>query len=326
MLRQLLLFLATRRHVRRMAAECGGIDLIDAHYFYPDGVAAVLLGRELGKPVVITARGTDINLIPRFRIPRQQILWAFQHAAGVVSVCQALKDELVALGADGGKIRVLRNGVDLVRFQPHPRERVRAALGVRGTVLLSVGLLVPRKGHDIAIGALPDISDAVLLIAGEGPERSRLETLATDLGVADRVRFLGRVPHDELASVYSAADLTILASSREGWANVLLESMACGTPVVASAVWGNIEVVSEPAAGRLFAPREPKALASAIKGVFAAAPSRAETRAYAERFSWDATTAGQASLFQEILGRAPSPTGGAVAEVRGGRLTVGART
>jgi glycosyltransferase involved in cell wall biosynthesis len=302
-----LLYLATRRYVRRMIAESGDIDLIDAHYFYPDGVAAALLGRTLKRPVVITARGTDVSLIPQFELPRRQVLWAARQAAGLITVCQALKDALVDLGVDAGRIRVLRNGVDLARFRPLPRDEARRRWDVTGPTLLSVGLLIPRKGHDIVIGALPELPGMSLLIVGAGPERNTLERLAASLGVAERVRFLGVLTQDELAEVYGAVDMLVLASSREGWANVLLESMACGTPVVASDIWGNGEVVAEPAAGRLFMPRTASALALAIRRLSAALPDRAATRAYAERFSWDATTGGQISLFRDILeGGAPA--------------------
>ena len=296
----LLMYLSTRSLVRRLVAE-QDIDIIDAHYFYPDGVAAILLGRELGKPVVITARGTDINLIPQFAWPKRQILWAAEQAAGIITVCQALKDELVAIGGPTEKIRVLRNGVDLQRFRPLPRDEVRRKWDVSGPTLLSVGWLIERKGHDLVIKALRDLPGTSLLIAGIGPERSNLEKLAVDIGVAERVRFLGPVPHDDLAEVYGAADVLVLASSREGWANVLLEAMACGTPVAASDIWGNGEVVAEPAAGRLFPERTPESLAQAVRLLLADLPDRSATRAYAERFSWDATTQGQIDLFQSIL-------------------------
>lgn len=296
-----LLYLASRRFVTKLLAETGDIDLIDAHYFYPDGVAAVMLGRHLGKPVVVTARGTDLNLIPRYAVPRRQIQWAARRAAGLVTVCRALKDVLVGLGVDADRVRVLRNGVDLTCFRPMDREAARRCLGVEGRLLLSVGLLIPRKGHDITIRALPDLPDTTLLIVGGGPERHRLEALAGQLGVADRVRFAGPVSHDHLPAYYAAADALILASSREGWANVLLEAMACGTPVVATDIWGTGEVVAEPAAGLLVQQRTPAAIAEAVRRLWANPPDRAATRRYAERFSWDATTAGQVALFTSIL-------------------------
>jgi teichuronic acid biosynthesis glycosyltransferase TuaC len=146
------------------------------------------------------------------------------------------------------------------------------------------------------------IPGARLLIVGDGPERAALEHLAIRLNVGERIQFLGRVAHERLPEIYSAADILVLASSREGWANVLLEAMACGTPVVASDVWGTPEVVAGKAAGRLVKDRTGAAFAEAIRHLLALPPRREETRAYAEGFSWDATTAGQLALFREILG------------------------
>jgi glycosyltransferase involved in cell wall biosynthesis len=112
---------------------------------------------------------------------------------------------------------------------------------------------------------------------------------------------LGELPHEQLPRFYNVADALVLASSREGWANVLLEAMACGTPVVATAVWGTPEVVTAPEAGRLVAERSAPALAAAIRALLAQPPARAATRAYAERFGWEATTAGQIELFASVL-------------------------
>jgi teichuronic acid biosynthesis glycosyltransferase TuaC len=297
----LSLYLAARRSIEAVRRGGFDFDLIDAHYFYPDGIAAVMLGRHFARPVTITARGTDINLIPEYRLPRRMIQWAARESAGMITVCAALKDGLVELGASAGKVRVLRNGVDLQTFRPVDRDAARAKLGLTAPTLLSVGHLIPRKGHDLVIGALAQLPGHDLLIAGQGPEEQRLRALAETSGVADRVRFLGRVAHDQLREVYSAADLLILASSREGWANVLLEAMACGTRVAASDVWGTPEVVAEPAAGALFKDRTPGAIAATVRAVMAQPMDRAATRRYAEGFSWDQTTQGQIDLFRAIV-------------------------
>ena len=278
-------------------------DLIDAHYFFPDGVAAIRLGRRLKKPVVITARGTDVNLIPELPGPRRMIQEAARQAAGIIAVSQALKDALVGLGIPAERVTVLRNGVDLELFHPQAREETRAALGLFGPSLLSVGHLIERKGHELVIGALPSLPGFRLLIAGDGPERVRLENLSSALRIADRVRFLGALPHEQLHKVYAAADALVLASSREGWPNVLLEAMACGTPVVASNIWGNPEVVSRPEAGVLMGERSAAGVAEGVLRLFRELPTRAATRRYAEEFSWDATSQGQLRLFNEILRR-----------------------
>jgi glycosyltransferase involved in cell wall biosynthesis len=302
----LLLYGATAPRLARRLAEGPRPDLIDAHYFYPDGVAAALLGRRFGLPVVITARGSDINQIADFAVPRRLILWAARQAAGLVTVCQALRQRLIELGVPGERVRVLRNGVDLALFRPGDRAAARARLALSGPVLLSVGALIERKRHHLAIEALARLPGSTLLIAGEGPLRGALAALAAASGVADRVRFLGAVPHARLPELYGAADLLVLASSREGWANVLLEAMACGTPVVASPAWGNPEVVAAPEAGAIATPCDAAGLAAAIAGLLADPPARAATRAYAERFGWEATTRGQLELFESIRAQAPA--------------------
>jgi len=299
----LLMAQAVKPVIGRIIDEGYDFDVLDAHYFYPDGVAAVMLGKYFNKPVVITARGTDINLIPQFRLPRKMILWAARNASGIVTVCNALKDEMVGLGVAADKITPLRNGVDLQRFQPMDRAAARATLGLKRFTLLSVGLLDPRKAHDLIIKALPSLLDVDLLIAGTGPEKKNLEQLAQELGVADRVTLLGPVPQTELKTYYNAADALVLASSREGWANVLLEAMACGTPVVASNVWGTPEVVAAPEAGELMPERTPQGLVTALTRLRANYPDHAATRRYAERFSWNPTTQGQIDLFHSVLAR-----------------------
>ncbi|MEM7226378.1 MAG: glycosyltransferase family 4 protein [Pseudomonadota bacterium] len=296
-----LMYRMVRPAVERLLLEGFDFDLIDAHYFYPDGVAAAMIAKRLGKPLTITARGTDINLIPRFALPRRQILWAGRQAAAMIAVCQALKDEMIALGLDGARIRVLRNGVDLEGFKPLNRTAERDRLGVSGPVILSAGHLIPRKGHDFVVRALAQIPEATLLIVGKGPEEAALKALVDELGLGARVRFVGGVPHEEMPRYYSAADLLVLASDREGWPNVLLESMACGTPVVASRIWGNPEVVTAPAAGLLFDRRDPDLIADAVSRLLGALPERAATRRYAEQFSWDDTSKGQVSLFRGVL-------------------------
>jgi glycosyltransferase involved in cell wall biosynthesis len=291
-----LLYRAMVPAVRGLLRDGHRFDAIDAHYVYPDGVAAVWLGRRFGLPVVITARGTDVSLIPRYRVPRRLIQGAIRGASALIAVSGALKQVLVELGAPDDKVTVLRNGVDTALFRPSEK---RQAAGKR---LVSVGGLIERKGHHRTIEAMTRLPGFELVIAGEGPERERLSALIGRLGLGDHVRLIGPVPHRELPALYGSADASVLASSREGWANVLLESMACGTPVVASDIWGNPEVVGAPEAGLVYQPNTPDGIAEAVRRLFAALPAREDTRAYAERFSWDETTAGQLAVFRRVIG------------------------
>lgn len=289
--------------LKRLQREGFDFDLIDAHYYYPDGVAAGLLAKWLGKPFFVTARGTDLNLIPEYPFPRKLILQTAAQASGSIGVCKALMDSLEQLGADPSKLHTLRNGVDLERFTPEPREAARERLGLKtqGQYLLSVGHLVERKGHHIAIEALAQLPGVTLLIAGSGPEQGALKALASRLGVADRLHWAGVVPQTELKWWYSAADVLTLCSSREGWANVLLEAMACGTPVIATNIWGTPEVVSAPEAGRLMERRDSAALVHAWSELMASLPSRNDTRRFASSFAWQPTVDGLLDVFTEEL-------------------------
>ena len=293
---------AGRAALAQLLAEGARFDAIDAHYLYPDGVAAVWLAREAGLPVVITARGSDTSQLPRFALPRRLIGTALREADALIAVSAGLAAGLTALGAAPGKVTVLRNGVDLAAFAP-PTDRatLRAKLGLSGPVILSVGHLIERKAHHLVIGALAELPGACLLIAGEGPEQRALAALAERLGVAERVHMLGARPHAELAKLYGAADALVLASTREGWANVMLEAMACGTPVVAGPAWGSREAISAPEAGLVLDEVGPGPIAAALRRLLANPPARRATRAHAERFGWDETTRGQAELFGHVM-------------------------
>ncbi|MES1930690.1 group 1 glycosyl transferase [Salinisphaera dokdonensis CL-ES53] len=278
-------------------------DVIDAHYFYPDGVAAVALGVHFGKPVVITARGSDINLLPNYRGPRRQILAAANQAAAIISVSSALRDEMIAIGVDGGRVEVVRNGVDTGVFAPLDREATREKLGHDGPILLSVGHLVEAKGHHLAIRALPMLPTAKLVIIGEGPMERELKDLTESLGVAPRVMFIGNSSQERLRRYYTAADILVLATLREGMPNVVLEALACGTPVVATAVGGIPEIVTQPCAGRLMSARTPAAIADAVQKVLSSQIDRATVRAYAEDFGWAESTSRQLELFRRVTHR-----------------------
>jgi glycosyltransferase involved in cell wall biosynthesis len=307
----LLLTLAMQHSLRRGLLDPASFDVIDAHYFYPDGVTAVKLGARLAKPVVITARGTDVNLLPQYATARRRILWAADRAAAIVTVSEALRQRLIELGVDGQKVITLRNGVDLTLFRPLDRAALRDELGFRRPTLLSVGHLDERKGHHLVVEAMRELPELDLVIVGDGPMHDTLRELVARTGTANRVRFAGVVAQQDLVRYYNAADALVLASSREGMANVLLESIACGTPVVATAIWGTPEVIARPCAGVLIEQRSAPAIVHGVRELMARYPDRADTREYALQFSWDATTAGQVELF---------------AAVRNGRIPVADRT
>lgn len=232
-------------------------DCIDAHFVYPDGLAAVLLGKFLGIPVVVSARGSDINLYPSFRLIRPMIRWTLQESAAAIAVSTSLKEKMVEVGGAVEKIHVIPNGVDAARFQNICKKDARAQLKLpeNGQLLLSVGSLIPLKGHDLLIRAfgvvLRQHTELQLYILGEGSFRPELESLVAQLGLRDRVKLPGKRPNEELPIWFSAADVSCLASAREGWPNVVTESLACGTPVVGTRVGGIPEILHSPELGVL---------------------------------------------------------------------------
>jgi glycosyltransferase involved in cell wall biosynthesis len=290
--------------IRKLIRDGFDFDVIDAHFFYPDGVAASIIARKLGKPFVCTARGSDITLYRQFPTPNRLIRKTLAESSANIGVCTDLVEQMVTLGADPAKSHTLRNGVDLARFTVMDRREARQQLGLAtdGLVLVSVGHLVEVKGHHLVIELLPRLPETSrLVIVGSGPWLERLQALAQSLGVQDRVTFAGMQPNESLRTYYSAADALVLASSREGWANVLLEAMACGTPVVATRVNGTPEVVAEAHAGRLADVRDVPNLHRALTELLADYPEQARVRAYAERFSWEDTTRLQCELFASIV-------------------------
>lgn len=260
-------------------------DVIDAEFFWPDGPAAMALARALGIPFSIKARGSDIHVWGARADTGPQIVEAGRAADGLLAVSAAMRRSMAALGLPEERIRVHHTGVDADLFVPVDRAAAKRTLGIEGPLIVTAAALNPRKGQSLAIEALALVPNATLVLIGHGPERPRLEALARRLGLEQRVRFLGALPHGELPLWFAAADATLLPSASEGLANVWIESLACGTPVVTCDVGGAREAIDRPEAGRLVA-RDPQALAAALLDILAAPPDPQAVRRCADRFSW----------------------------------------
>ncbi len=265
-------------------------DVIDAEFFYPDGPAAARLAAEFDVPFSIKARGADIHYWGARPACRRLILDAAAKAGGLLAVAGSLKQDMAALGIDPAKITVHYTGVDLDRFHPVDRVGAKARLRVAGPLVVSLGALIPRKGHDIVIEAMSALPGATLLVIGAGPQHDALARLVAARGLSDRVRLLGSVPHDQLPAMLGAADVMALASESEGLANAWVEAMACGTPVVAPGLDGAAEAIDPPLSGRLITERTPAAVAAAISAILNDPPPQAAVRANAERFTWARNT------------------------------------
>lgn len=291
----LFMALGALRVMRRLHKEFR-FDVIDSHFAYPDGYAATLLGKWLGVPVTITVRGTEVPLA-RTRLRRRLMQVALRRASHVFAVASALADHAKRLGAAAADVTVVPNGIDIVKFHPIDRDVARRQLNIErnARVLISVGGLTERKGFHRVIEVLPELlaqfPDLIYLVVGgacaEGDWRGRLESLATELDVDSAVRFLGAIAPDQLKGPLSAADVFVLPTRNEGWANVFLEAMACGLPVVTTDVGGNQEVVADGSLGTIV----PFGDASALRGALEAALKRQWERdrivEYARENAWD---------------------------------------
>ncbi|HIV76733.1 MAG TPA: glycosyltransferase [Candidatus Sphingomonas excrementigallinarum] len=277
-------------------------DVIDASFFFPDGPAAVALGRRYGVPVSIKARGADIHHWGRAPATRHQVARAAMQANGLLAVSDAMADDVAALGVSRHRIRVHHTGVDQSRFQPVDRAAAKRALGVTGPLILSLGALIPRKGHGVVIDAVARLPGVTLMIAGEGAERAALIARAERAGIAGRVRLLGGVPHAELPPLLGAADVMALASASEGLANAWVESLACGTPIVITPAGGAGDVVTSRVAGRIVE-ADPGEFAAAIRDVLDQAADPWAVRAVVRDFTWAANAAALHSHLAELVAR-----------------------
>ena len=287
-----------------------GCDLIDAHFGYPDGYAATLLGRWLKLPVTITLRGTEIRHA-RDRALRKRLVKALTRAARVFSVSDSLKRLAVDLGIPEDKIQVVGNGVDTEKFFPIAKQQARSELGLPldAPVLISVGGLVERKGFHRVIDCLPGLLVAhpqlqYLIVGGrsaEGDMRAELEAQVARLGLNEHVRFLGAIPPQELHLPLSAADVFVLATRNEGWANVFLEAMACGLPVVTTDVGGNQEVVCREELGTIVPFGNQAALSAAIEQALQRDWDRPAIIRYAEENGWAQRVQVLTQAFQLVL-------------------------
>jgi len=286
--------LGARGTVRRLKRQ-GRVSVIDAHFGYPDGYAASLVSRWERLPFTVTLRGTE----PRHARDgglRKRLVSGLLRADRIFSVSESLKNVAVGLGAAEAKVLVVGNGVDADRFRPMPREEARRPLGLpqEARILLTVGGLVERKGFHRVIACLPqlrvrfpDLHYVVVGSAGpEGDYSANLRAQVACLGLEDRVHFLGALPPDDVRRTISAADVFVLATSNEGWANVLLEACACGVPVVATDVGGNAEVICRDDLGRIVPFGDHEALLAAIRDALERDWDRSKIRSYAEANDW----------------------------------------
>ncbi|MCB2060129.1 MAG: glycosyltransferase [Novosphingobium sp.] len=284
-------------------------DVIDAQFFFPDGPAAAVIARELDLPLVIKARGSDIHHWGKRPRALAQMRAAADRATALLAVSHALRKDMIALGMPEERIAVHYTGLDRSRFQVMERKVARGLvsaipdLGIweKGPLIVTPGALIAIKGQRLAIEALGDLPEGHLALAGAGEDEAELRALAAELGLADRVQFLGQISHDLLPRLFSAADVVVLPSEREGLANVWVEALACGTPLVIPDIGGAREVVRDDSAGRIV-PRIPRSIAAAVSAILADPPSQEEVAANAARFSWQANATELVGIWRNAAG------------------------
>lgn len=299
------------RSVRALARQlhaAAPFDVVDAQFFYPDGPAAARIARDLDLPLSIKARGSDISYWGERGFSRRSMVAAGQRAAGLLSVSEALTEDMVGLGMDRSKISLNRTGLDRDRFRPLNHASIRRRLGEElglelsddQPLLVTVGALTARKGQELVIACLPHLPRAQLLLVGTGEDRAKLQAQARKLGVERRVHFAGSVDHDLLPIILSAADLMVLPSSHEGLANAWVEALACGTPLVICDAGGAREVVTSPDAG-FIVERSVEGVAQGIRNILANPPARDDVVHMAEGFSWTANAASLAEYYSRLI-------------------------
>ncbi len=285
----------------------GKVDVVLASWAYPDGFAGVVLARALGVPAVVKLHGSDINVNARLPGPRRQLQWALPRAARVVAVSRALADEVAALGVARERIALVMNGVDGELFRPGDRAAARVTLGLPAGVptALYVGNLKESKGVlDLAVAferLAARRADAHLVVVGGGDARAGLEAVAARLG--GRMHVLGPRPLAEVPTFMAACDVLALASWAEGTPNVVLEALASGRRVVASAVGGIPDLLHHRSLGELVAPRALDELADALDRALSAPYDPAAVAALGARGGWAAS----AEALHQVLASACRP-------------------
>jgi len=320
----LLYYLRCRSLVRKLVRE-NGVTLIHAHMILPDGLAAVLLGKELKVPVVCTLHGSDIRIYPhRDRITRWLTKWALRNADHLLAVSSELKNKALSL-SPRAKISVVCNGADPSAFMPMSKAESRARLGLLPgkKIVLFVGNIKQVKGIEFLLQAISQLrrDDLQLCLVGEGESRPALISMAHRLGIAEQCKFAGRQPHDEIAFWLTAADCVVLPSLSEGLPTILVEAMFCGTPVVATDVGGVPEIVQNRRTGLLVKPQDSESLAQAIAEILADPDLSSElvqlARAQVQgRLTWDANARATIAAYDNVLHQNSTAGASATSSVR----------
>ena len=293
----LLLGLQLLRPLSRVR-ESFRFNLIDAHFGYPDGIAAALVSWSMGIPFCVTLRGSEV-LHGRYPTRRILMRWALRRAGRVITVSQRLHQFAITLGVDSRRIKTIPNGIESSIFYPRDRVTARQRFGIdeRVRLIVTAGHLIELKGHHHVIQSVKRLAEqrlpVRLLIAGGAPNRgvtsfeTHLRSLVSELKIQQSVEFLGQLSPETLADLMSAADVFCLASSREGWPNVVHEALACGTPVVATDVGAVRELIPSDCYGLIIPASDPMLLDDALSRALETTWDREAIAAWGQSRSWE---------------------------------------
>ncbi|MFC3051206.1 glycosyltransferase [Kordiimonas pumila] len=288
--------------IKKLVKKGYQFDLIDSHYLYPDAIAAKWLAKKFSVPFCATARGSDVTQIGLMAWPKKMILNMTKSAAHIITVSENLKRDLVNnVGVSCSKISTLRNGVDLQLFHETDRDETRERWRSTGPVMIFAGWLIPRKRLDIVLEVTKLLPDLRTVIVGDGPLRASIDDWVLKESLENRIIFEGLKKPTEMPALFSGADILLLPSDREGWANVLLEAMACGTPVVSRDVGSAADFISEHV-GQVVSSDNPAIIAEAVKSVLDRCKDRAAIREFANHYDWRETSKSQKEIFDKALG------------------------
>ncbi len=285
-------------------------DVIDGHFVFPDGYAAVQLGRSIDAPVVVTCHGSDLRQYPEIPVAGAMTRWTLRHADQVISVSSDLMRRSIELGCPPEKAVFLTNGVDPAKFSVRAQSECRAQLGLPldRKIGVYVGFLIDRKDQSLILHAVVELRRQgkpvpLIVLVGDGPNRQRLENEVSALGLQNDVILTGQRRHDEVALWMGAADWLLLSSSSEGWATVYFEAMACGRPVLTSNVSSARDAINQPAYGSVVEPRTATAFAAAMQAAAQTTYDENVIRHYAEQNSWQKWADNAMQLFTRIVKR-----------------------
>jgi teichuronic acid biosynthesis glycosyltransferase TuaC len=283
------------------------IDVINAHWIFPEGVASVWVARKLGKPVVLTALGCDLNLYSTLVFRERQIRNGLLTANKVTVKSSGLREKVLGLNVPDRKISVISNGVNFHLFRKMEREEARSILGIEkgGKIVLTVGSLDEVKGTTYlidAVGKLKKMRTGLprFYIIGEGPLKNRLVSQSKQIGMEGSIVFLGQIPHEEIPFWMNAADVFCLPSIREGYPNAVLEALACGTPVVASDV-GAIQEMIHHQSGYITRPGDSDSLCDGLLKCLSHDWDREVIRETIKGFSWQACAEAYFKVYSNVI-------------------------